>query len=126
LQGGRNSCISFTKHPAALTSGCSTSEFRSPLNVTPILGLPQDRGLGSITDDHVACLHKTLMDSESACRSAMPVSLQPAAAAVVSAANTGVASHAVASKASAACGDGEWIEVSKTKSKKKGKGGCPS
>ena len=74
-------------------------------------GLPQDRGLGCVVDDHVEQLHANAVHVEVS---------RPVDSAVTLDIDAVVD---VQGKALVSCSEGDWIEVSKSKGKPKGKGG---
>ena len=79
-------------------------------------GLPQDRGLGSVVDDHVAILRTKAVDVESPLPVTSTLILQSARMVAVVASDQANTSTALSSM------EGDWIEVSQSKDRKKGRG----
>ncbi len=80
--------------------------------------MPQERGLSGIVDDDAARQNASSVECEVARCAAASVSLQAVPPAAVAAANTG-ADQTTACMTST---EGAWIEVTKSKGKKKGRG----
>ncbi len=78
-------------------------------------GLPQDRGLGCVIDDHVD--RKRTDDVH--VRDSSPVD----SVLTLETAKVSDIVVDVQAKAPNSCAEGDWIEVSKSKGKQKGKGG---
>lgn len=75
-------------------------------------GLPQDRGLGCVIDDRVEQLHANAVHVEVSRPVDCAVTLETDAVVDVQ-----------GEAALVSCTEGDWIEVSKSKGKPKGKGG---